>query len=210
MPAHTSSPRGSLVARAIWLSIATIGWNLLAAGLALSAWAMSGSLSLGGFGLNTLIDMSASTVLVWRFWKDADDPRAAATLERRAEAAIGLAMLGVAAFLALQALHSIATRSHPESSPTGLGIALASILLLPWLAHAKAQVARGIPSRALKADSILTGASAGLALLTLGALVANTAFGWWWADAAAALVIAAFLVGEVFRAGRTLIRPDVR
>jgi divalent metal cation (Fe/Co/Zn/Cd) transporter len=197
--------RRPLIVSAIRLSIATIAWNLLAGGVALGAWLITGSLALGGFGLNTLIDMSASVVLVWRFWKDADDPKAAAKLEHRAEVAIALAMLGVAAFLAVQASHSIASQTHPDTSAAGVAVTVASLLLLPWLAHAKAQVARRIPSRALRADAILTGASAALAALTLAALVASTAFGWWWADAAAALAIALVLAVEVVRAARVIL-----
>jgi divalent metal cation (Fe/Co/Zn/Cd) transporter len=193
-------PRHSLLTSAIWLSALTIGWNVVAGGLAIGVSLAAGSLSLGGFGLNALIDTGASVVLVWRFWKDRDDPRAAATLERRAEVAIGAAMLGVAIFLSAEASHALATASHPETSPGGLAITIASLALLPWLSHAKLRVARSLPSRALRADAILTGASATLAGLTLVALSADALFNWWWADAAAALVIAATLVAEVTRA----------
>ena len=199
------SPRHSLISSAVRLSVLTIAWNLLAGGLALGASLITGSLSLGGFGLNTLIDMSASVVLVWRFSKDANDPSAAARLERRAEIAIGVAMLAVAAYLTAQGLHALVAGSHPETSTVGIAVTIASLALLPWLASAKARVALRLPSRALRADAILTGASAALAALTLAALVANSALGWWWADAAAALMIAAGLVFEVARAARTIL-----
>ena len=205
MPARPEHlPRRSLVATAIRLSILTVGWNLVAGGVALGASLAGGSLALGGFGLNALIDLSASVVLVWRFWKDADDPQAAATLEDRAEVAIAAAMLAVATYLAVQASHSLATRSHPASSAVGLGVTVASLVLLPWLAHAKLRVARRLSSRALRADAILTGASATLAGLTLAALVAYAVYAWWWTDAAAALVIAAALLVEVTRAARVI------
>lgn len=206
MPARSEHlPRRSLVATAIRLSLLTIAWNLLAGGLALGVSVAGGSLALGGFGLNALIDLSASAVLVWRFWKDADDPTAAARLERRAELAIAVAMLAVAMYLTAQAAHSLATTSHPATSAVGLSVALASLALLPWLSHAKLQVARSLPSRALRADGILTGASAALAALTLAALLANAVYGWWWADAAAALVIAATLLIEVTRAANAIL-----
>ena len=202
-------PRQSLISSAIWLSVLTIAWNMLAGGLALGASLITGSLSLGGFGLNTLIDMSASIVLVWRFWKDADDPEVAARLEKRAEIAIGLAMLGVAIYLIVQGLHALMTSSHPETSTLGLGVTMASLVVLPWLSHSKAGVAVHLPSRALRADAILTGASAALASLTLAALIADSALGWWWADATAALIIAAALVIEVTRAARAILaRPS--
>lgn len=207
MPARSEHlPRRSLIASAIRLSLFTIGWNLVAGGLALGVSLVGGGLSLGGFGLNAIIDLSASVVLVWRFWKDADDPEAAAALERRAELAIAAAMLGVATYLTAQASHSLATTSHPRTSAIGLGVTVASLALLPWLAHAKLRVAQRLPSRALRADAILTGASATLAGLTLAALLANAIGSWWWADAAAALVIAAVLLIEVTRAGSAILK----
>jgi len=207
MPEHSPShSRRSLTSSAIRLSVLTIVWNAVAAGLALVAALSAGSLSLGGFGLNTLIDTSASVVLVWRFWKDADDPAAAARLERRAEIAIGIAMLGVATYLVVQGLHAVATGTHPDTSAVGLGVTIASVVALPWLSHAKRRIAFGLASRALRADAILTGASAALAALTLLALAVNSVFGWWWADATAALLIAAVLVVEVMRAARAIVR----
>ncbi|HEY2327799.1 MAG TPA: cation transporter [Gaiellaceae bacterium] len=191
-----------LITTAIRLSAVTIGWNVAAAGLAIGAWVISGNLALGGFGLNAVIDSSASVVLIWRFSKDRDNPSAAARLERRAEIAISYAMFGVATFLVVEALHAITAHSHPDSSVVGLGVTIASLLFLPWLSRAKARVARDIPSRALRADAILTGASAALAALTLGALAADSAFGWWWADAAAALAIAMVLAAEVLRSAK--------
>lgn len=206
MPARSEHlPRRSLIATAIRLSALTIAWNLLAGGLALGVSLAGGSLALAGFGLNALIDLSASAVLVWRFWKEADDPRAAATLERRAELAIAAAMLAVAMYLTAQAAHSLATTSHPVTSAVGLGVTVASLALLPWLSHAKLRVARSLPSRALRADAILTGASATLAALTLAALLANAVYEWWWTDAVAALVIAVTLLAEVTRAASGIL-----
>jgi divalent metal cation (Fe/Co/Zn/Cd) transporter len=75
-----------------------------------------------------------------------------------------------------------------------------SLALLPGLAYTKARVAAMLGSRALRGDAILTAASAGLALLTLTALILDTRFGWWWADAVAALFIAAALGTEASRA----------
>src|SRR5512132_2805989 len=96
-----------LVSAAIRLSFLTIGWNLVAGVMTLAASVSSGSLSLGGFGLNTLIDTAASGALVWRFKKEASDGSAAERLERRAETAIGLAMYAAALYLTVQGVHSL-------------------------------------------------------------------------------------------------------
>jgi divalent metal cation (Fe/Co/Zn/Cd) transporter len=194
------APRIVLVSSAIRLSFLTIGWNLVAGVVTLAASVSSGSLSLGGFGLNTLIDTAASGALVWRFKKEASDERAAEQLERRAETAIGLAMYGAALYLTVQGVHALVVGAHPKSSVVGAVISGASLIFLPGLAYTKARVASLLGSRALRGDAILTGASAGLALLTLSALVANSLLGWWWADAVAALLIAAALGTEASRA----------
>lgn len=189
-----------LVSSAIRLSFLTIGWNLVAGVLTLAASVSSGSLSLGGFGLNTLIDTAASVALVWRFKKEASDESAAERLERRAETAIGLAMYAAALYLTVQGVHSLLVGAHPKNSIIGVVISGVSLIILPGLAYTKARVASLLGSRALRGDAILTGASAGLALLTLAALLANSLLNWWWADAGAALLIAAALGTEASRA----------
>jgi hypothetical protein len=84
--------RITLASTAIRLSLLTIAWNLAAGAVTLAASVTSGSLSLGGFGLNTLIDTAASAELVWRFRRESTDASAAERLERRAETAIAAAL----------------------------------------------------------------------------------------------------------------------
>jgi divalent metal cation (Fe/Co/Zn/Cd) transporter len=192
--------RASLVSSALHLSYLTIAWNLVGGIAAFASALIGGSLALGGFGLNMLIDTSASAVLVWRFKHEQRKPDAADRLEERAEVAIGVAMLGVAVYLAIHAVLDLADRSHPKTPVLGLIVTIASLIALPWLASRKLRVASRLPSRALRADAILTGASAALAATTLAALLANSLFGWWWADASAALVVAALLALEGSRA----------
>jgi divalent metal cation (Fe/Co/Zn/Cd) transporter len=194
--------RIALVASAIRLSLLTIAWNLVAGTVTLAASVTSGSLSLGGFGLNTLIDTCASVALVWRFKKEAHDASAAERLERRAETAIGLAMYAAALYLLGQGVHALVVGTHPATSVVGMVVSGLSLVLLPGLAYTKARLASMLGSRALRGDAILTAASAGLALLTLGALILDSALGWWWADAGAALVIATALGTEASRAIR--------
>jgi divalent metal cation (Fe/Co/Zn/Cd) transporter len=78
-------------------------------------------------------------------------------------------------------------------------LATASLVVLPWLGRLKLRVASRLASRALRGDGILTAASAALAAVALAALLANSAFGWWWADPVAALLIATALAIEATR-----------
>jgi len=203
--------RADALTSAVRLSLATIAWNVVAGSVAVVSAVVYGSISLAAFGLSMLIDTAASVALVWRFRMEERDPEGADRVEAWAEVAIGLAMVAAAIYLGVQAAHALWRGSHPETAPPGIVVSVASLLFLPWLARAKWKVANELGSKALRGDSLLTGASATLAATTLLALVANAAFGWWWADPVAALLIAGALVFEATRAAayrRRLVRHD--
>jgi divalent metal cation (Fe/Co/Zn/Cd) transporter len=202
--------RAEALSAAIGLSFLTIGWNIVGGVVAVTSAVIYSSLSLAAFGLSMLIDTTASGALVWRFKLEIRDPEAADRVERRAEVAIGIAMVAAALYLVLLSAHALWRGSHPETSLLGIVVSLASLAFLPWLARSKWRVAIELQSNALRGDSLLTAASAALAALTLAALVANSALGWWWADAVAALAIAAALVFEATRAAAYRRRLESR
>ena len=193
------SPRALLVASALRLSYFTIAWNGIIGASALAVSLVSGSLALTAFALNTLLDSSASAILVWRFTKERSDPALAHRLERRAQALIAVAMLVVALYVGSEALRALADGSHADESPLGIALAVVSLLVLPWLATRKLRVASALPSRALRGDGVLTLAAATLAAIALLALLATARLGWWWADPVAALMIATALAVEATR-----------
>jgi divalent metal cation (Fe/Co/Zn/Cd) transporter len=195
----TRSGRLGLVHSALRLSYFTVAWNGVAGAVALVAALISGSTALAAFALNVLLDSAASAVLIRRFREERRSPAAAERLERRAQQWIALAMLASAAYVGTRAVRALVGGDHPQSSAVGAGIAVASLLVLPWLARAKLRVAGGLASPALRGDAILTGAGAALAAITLTALVVNSTLGWWWADPCAALAIAAALASEALR-----------
>jgi divalent metal cation (Fe/Co/Zn/Cd) transporter len=202
--------RAEALSAAIGLSFLTIGWNMVGGVVAVTSAVIYSSLSLAAFGLSMLIDTTASGALVWRFKLEIRDPEAADRVERRAEVAIGIAMVAAALYLVLLSAHALWRGSHPETSLFGIVVSFASLAFLPWLARSKWRVAIELQSNALRGDSLLTAASAALAALTLAALVANSALGWWWADAVAALAIAAALVFEATRAAAYRRRLESR
>lgn len=194
-----ASSRAALVLSALRLSFFTIAWNGLVGAAALVVSVIDDSLALAGFALNALLDASASVVLVWRFRKEQLDPVAAERLERRAQSWIVLAMLMVALYVGVEAVRALVGGSHPEASAFGVILAAVSLVVLPWLGRLKLRVASRLTSQALRGDGILTVAAAALAAITLAALLANSAFGWWWADPSAALFIATALAIEATR-----------
>ena len=195
----TDTERRPLVRSALRLSYFTIVWNGVVGAAALVVGLTTGSLALAGFALNALLDSSASVVLVWRFRKERSDPVAAEHLERRAQRWVLGAMYVVAAYVGFEAARALADGSHPESSAFGFGIAAISLLVLPVLGVMKLRVAGNLGSPALRGDGVLTLAAAALAAITLVALLANSLLDWWWADPAAALVIAIALAAEATR-----------
>lgn len=195
----TDIQRRSLVAFALRLSYFTVVWNGVIGAAALVVGLTTGSLALAGFALNALLDSSASVVLVWRFRRERSDPVGAEHLERRAQTLIIIAMLLVALYVGFEAVRALISRSHPESSAFGLGIAAVSLVVLPLLGIMKLRTADLLRSPALRGDGVLTVTAAALAAITVAALVANDALGWWWADPAAALFIATALAAEAIR-----------
>jgi divalent metal cation (Fe/Co/Zn/Cd) transporter len=193
------SSRAVLITSALRLSYFTIVWNGVIGAAALFVSTVTHSLALAGFALNALLDSSASAVLVWRFRRERSDPHAAERLERRAQALIALAMLVIALYVGLEAVRALVNASHAEESLLGVVLAVVSLLVLPWLGRRKLRIGSALQSRALRGDAVLTLAAGALAAITLVALLAIGALGWWWADPLAALVIAGWLAVEALR-----------
>ena len=201
--ASQSNAREHFVAWAIRLSVFTIAWNLLFGSLAVLVATATGSSSLVGFGLDAVVDAVASVVLVWRFREERTDEDRAQRIERVALRVVGVSLVCAATYVSIRSIVSLLDHSGPEASTFGRVLAGASAVVLPFLARAKIRVARRLGSKALRADGILTAAAALLAIISLAA-AALDGLGLWWADAVAALVIAAFLFVE---GGRAILHP---
>lgn len=188
--------RAAALRRALVLSGVSVAWSGIVGALAVYAALASGSLTLLGFGVDAVIDAVASSVLIWRFRVEAREPERAARVERTAERVVGLALIALAIYLVVGALRALAQGAHPASSVESLALLIASVVVLPPLAVAKYRVAGRLGSGALRLDSILTAVAASLAGISLVSLAASDALGLWWADAVAALVVAAIIVRE--------------
>jgi divalent metal cation (Fe/Co/Zn/Cd) transporter len=188
--------------RALLLSAISIGWSGIAGSIAVYAAVVSGSLSLLGFGVDAVIDAIASVTLIWRFMAESSQPHRASLVERRAEQVIGWVLMALAAYLAVASLQSLASATHPQASDVGLVLLVASVIVLPGLALAKNRVARRLGSGSLRADSVLTAVAALLAAISLASLALADLLGFWWADAIAALVVAAILLKEGWSSAR--------
>lgn len=182
------STREAMVARGLRLEYFTLGWNLLEALVALVCGVIAGSIALVGFGLDSIVEVSSGSVLLWRLRADrhAENRERA---ERFAVRLVGVSFLLLALYVAGDAIKTLLRRETPEESIPGIVLAIASLIAMPLLARAKRRVARGLNSGAMQADSRQTDICAYLSAILLGGLLLNAALGWWWADPVAALIM---------------------
>ena len=175
-----------------------MGWNAVEAAVAIAAGVGAASIALIGFGLDSIVEVSSALIVLWQFF---GIPEAR---EHRALRLIGGSFFALAAYVTVSAVYDLATASKPEASSVGIALTAVSLVVMPTLAWAKHRAGRQMGSNTLIADSKQTSLCAYLSASTLAGLAANAAFGWWWADPLAALVIAWFAISE----GREAWRGD--
>lgn len=187
--------RPALVRRGLALNYLTIGYNVLEAVVAIGAGLVSGSVALFGFGLDSVIEVTASGAAQWRLRADLDTSRRE-RVERTTLRIIGWSFLALAAYVILDSAHALWRRDAPERSLVGLTLLALSAIVMPVLARAKRRVARAMTSRALEADAMQTSLCAYLSVIALAGVALNTALGWWWADPVAALLMVPIIAKE--------------
>lgn len=186
----------ALSRRARRLAWATITWNVVEAVVAIVAGSAAGSIALIGFGLDSTIEVLSAFVIVWQL-RGLEENR-----ERTALKLIAISFYVLSGYVTVQVLVDLTSHTEPNSSPVGIGLAIASLIVMPALARAKRRTGRQMGSRTVVADSNQTKLCAYLSLILLGGLILNAAIGWWWADPVAALAIAALAINEGRRAWR--------
>ena len=195
------STRAAAVHRGLSLEYFTVAWNSLEALVALVSGTAAGSIALIGFGLDSLIEVSSGGILLWRLHSDHDEQRRESA-ERRALQLVGISFLALATYVAGDSVATLVNREAPERSLVGIVLAIASLITMPLLARGKRKVALAIESPALQADSRQTDICAYLSAILLLGLLLNAAFGWWWADPAAGLIMVPLIVYEGVQALR--------
>lgn len=173
------------------MEYATLGWNVV--GIVVLAWAAiaARSVALAGFGLDSLIEIGASIVVVWEL-SDADERR-----QRRALRLIGIAFALLAVYLAVQSTVVLVARYEPRHSPAGIVWAAVTAVVMFGLAAGKARTGRALGNPVLVAEGRVTVVDGILATAVLVGLILNTAFGLWWADPVAGYVLVFYAAREV-------------
>ena len=170
--------------RGLRLEYATLAWNIVGSALVLVAAVTARSVALAGFGLDSLIEIIASLVVVWQLQEIQAVQR-----ERRALRIIGVAFLLLASYIAAQSVYVLVAELHPRPSLLGivwLGLTAAAMF---GLAAGKRATGRALGNRVLETEARVTLIDGLLATAVLIGLLLNAAVGWWWADPAAAFVI---------------------
>ena len=182
------------------LSIASIVWTVCASASSVAVGVRSSNLVLVAFGCTGLLDAAGSTALVVHFRHAMRHDTFSERHERVALSIVTIGLLVVASLTAVESSRRLVLRVHGRETPTGIAIAGASMVVLAWLAYRKRAVGMAIPSHALVADGWLSLTGALLALVTVAGTFLSR-LGWWWADPAAALVVAigALAIGIVLR-----------
>ena len=193
--------RKSTVRRGQWLSWLTLGYNSLEGIIAVGAGVLAGSIALVGFGIDSLIEVTASVAALWRLNSDAEPIQ-----RERAELVtlriVGVLFIALGIYVTWDAASALLKHETPEESTVGIALAVASLIVMPLLARAKRKVAIALNSRALRSEAQQTQLCTYLSAILLGGLALNAVFGWWWADPVAALVMVPIIGKEGIEALR--------
>ena len=187
--------RKAIVCRGRRLEYFTIAWNSIEGLVAVVIGLIAGSISLVGFGLDSFIEVTSGSALLWRMSVDADAQRRERN-EKRALRIVGLCFLLLAVYIAYESNMDLVSRRAPKHSLPGIILACVSLIVMPLLSRAKRNVGSAMGSAAMHADAKQTEFCAYLSAILLGGLLLNALFGLWWADPVAAIVMTPIIAKE--------------
>lgn len=191
-PPALSSARRAVLHRRIRIIVGiTIAYNVVEAVIALTAGTVASSAALIGFGLDSTIEVLSAAAVAWQFSRK--DPE---RWEKPTLRAIALAFFALAFYVTASSALALFTGGRPEHSTVGLALTAVSVIVMPFLSLAERRAGQEVGSATAVADSKQTLICTYLSVAVLAGLALNSLFGWWWADAVAGLVIAAFAIHE--------------
>ena len=183
--------RARLGRRAQLFAAASVSYNLIEGIIAIAAGVAAGSVALIGFGLDSSIEVSSGLIILWQFRHRLPESR-----EQQALRLIALSFFALAGYVTFESARALLTGSEPDASAVGMALAVASLVIMPFLAWAQRRTGKALHSNSVVADSNQTLLCTFMSAALLIGLVLNAAADWWWADPVAGLVIAAIAVKE--------------
>jgi divalent metal cation (Fe/Co/Zn/Cd) transporter len=196
-PVLTAAERVRLGRRAQLLAGASVTYNVVEAVVAITAGVVAGSVALIGFGLDSVVEVSSGLIILWQFRHRLPESR-----ERQALRLMAFSFFALAAYVAFESVRALLFGGEPDASPVGIGLAIASLIIMPFLSWAQRRTGKALGSNAVVADSTQTLLCTYLSAVLLVGLLLNATLGWGWADPIAGLVIAAVAVREGIEAWR--------
>jgi divalent metal cation (Fe/Co/Zn/Cd) transporter len=195
--AWTADPerRRRLSRRAQLLAGASVTYNVAEAAVAVSAGLAAGSVALVGFGLDSVVEVSSGLIILWQFRHRLPESR-----ERQALRLLAYSFFALAAYVTFESARTLITGADPDTSRVGIGLAIASLIVMPFLSWAQRRTGKALGSNAVVADSTQTLLCTYLSAVLLLGLLLNATFGWGWADPIAGLIIAAVAFREGIQA----------
>ena len=186
------------VHKGINIEIVSIIWMIVEAVVAIGAGIAAHSLALTAFGADSIIELIAGGILLWRLYVEVDGASLAKVkqAEKRASWVVGVALIALAVYIVVMAGYDLWTHSGSESSMLGLSLAIASGIIMPYLSRAKKRIGTEIGSKALRADGSCSIVCAYMAWTLIVGLMLTALVGWWWLNALAGLALVYFVVKE--------------
>jgi hypothetical protein len=187
---NPASADQSLLRQGFVLEYTTLAWNVVGVVvLAAAAW-IARSVALAGFGLDSLIEIGASAVVIWELSNVGDDR------QRRALRLIGGAFTALAAYLLIQSTWVLVAGYHPHHSLLGIIWTTLTAAVMFLLAAGKARTGAALNNPVLRTEGRVTLIDGVLAAAVLVGLVLNAWLGWWWSDPAAGYVLVYYAARE--------------
>ncbi|MBU3067655.1 cation transporter [Nocardia sp. NEAU-G5] len=183
--------RGSLLRRGFFLEYITLAWNVVGIVILAVAAISAKSVALAGFGLDSLIEIGASAVVIWELSGTGE------ARQRLALRLIGGGFAALAVYLLVQSTVVLATGFHPRHSPLGITWTAITALVMFGLAAGKARTGIALGNPVLTTEGRVTLIDGLLAAAVLLGLVLNSLVGWWWADPLAGYVLVIYALREV-------------
>jgi divalent metal cation (Fe/Co/Zn/Cd) transporter len=189
--------RDAIAHRGKRLEYFTIAWNSLEGLIGITAGVLAGSISLVGFGIDSLIEVTSGATLLWRMSVDADVERREGN-ERLSLRIVGFCFLALAVYITYEGVSDLGRKAAPQHSIPGIVLACVSLIVMPILSRAKKKVGKALNSAAMNADARQTDFCVYLSAILLAGLILNAGLGWWWADPIAALAMVPIIAKEGF------------
>jgi divalent metal cation (Fe/Co/Zn/Cd) transporter len=196
------SSHAVFVKKGVNIELVSVVWMVIEAAVAIGSGIIAHSLALVAFGADSIIELIAGAVLLWRLTIEAREASVARVnrAEKISSWVVGIALLLLAVYIVVASIVKLWTHQGAESTYVGIGLAIASGIIMPILSRLKKKIGAEIGSKALRADGACSIVCAYMAWTVLAGVALTALFGWWWIDSIAALALVYFVVKEGWEA----------